>query len=129
MVWARWALAVVALSISACTPPRLGLGKTSQNQLITESEVEASHGSNAYEVIAKLRAGFLTYRGETSLYKSRSTPYPTVWVDGMEFGPIASLRNVPAAQIATIRLYRSWDATTKFGVGNMGGVIEITTRQ
>jgi hypothetical protein len=32
-------------------------------------------------------------------------------------------------QIATIRLYRSWEATTKFGAGNMGGVIEIITRQ
>lgn len=129
MGWARWALAVLAMVVSACTPPRLGPGKTSHNQLITENEIEASHGSNAYEVIAKLRASFLTYRGETSLYKSRSTPYPTVWLDGMEYGPIASLRNVPAAQISTIRLYRSWDATTKFGVGNMGGVIEITTRQ
>jgi hypothetical protein len=115
--------------VAACTTTRLGSGKISYSQLITENEIEASHGGNAYDVISELRAGFLTYRGETSLDKSRSTPYPTVWVDGMEYGPIASLINVPAAHIATIRLYRSWDATTKFGVGNTGGVIEITTRQ
>lgn len=129
MVWARWALAVLAVLVAACTPPRLGPGQISNTQLITENEIEASHSNSAYDVIAKLRANFLTYRGETSFDKSRSTPYPTVWVDGMEYGPIGTLRNVPAAQISTIRLYRSWEATTKFGVGNMGGVIEITTRQ
>jgi len=52
-----------------------------------------------------------------------------VYVDGQEFGPIASLRNLPASQIGAIRLYRSWEATTKFGTGNMGGVIAVTTRR
>jgi hypothetical protein len=52
-----------------------------------------------------------------------------VYVDGQAFGPIGTLRNIPASQIATIRLYRSWEATTKFGTGNMGGVVAITTRQ
>jgi hypothetical protein len=39
------------------------------------------------------------------------------------------LRNIPASQVSTIRLYRAWEATTKFGTGNMSGVIAITTRQ
>jgi outer membrane cobalamin receptor len=47
----------------------------------------------------------------------------------MEFGPITSLRNIPASEISTIRLYRAWEATTKYGTGNMGGVIAISTRQ
>jgi outer membrane cobalamin receptor len=50
-------------------------------------------------------------------------------VDGQEYGPIGTLRNIPASEISTIRLYRSWEATTKFGTGNMGGVIAITTRR
>ena len=121
-------LIVVALAL-ACTPPRLGSGESATTQLITEDEVEASRGSDAFEVIQRLRANFLTYRGETSLNKNRSQPYPTVWVDGQEYGPISALRAIPASQIATIRLYRSWEATTKFGTGSMGGVIAITTRQ
>lgn len=28
----------------------------------------------------------------------------------------------------TLDLYRAWEATTKFGTGNMGGVIEVTTK-
>jgi hypothetical protein len=39
------------------------------------------------------------------------------------------LRNIPASDVAVIRLYRSWEATTKFGAGKMGGVIAVTTRQ
>ena len=89
----------------------------------------ASLATTAYELIHRLRPNFLTYRGETSFERSKSQPYPTVYVDGQEFGPIGTLRNIPASQIATIRLYRSWEATTKFGSGNLGGVIAITTRQ
>ena len=112
----------------ACAPAHTAHGSV-DSQLITEDEIEASRAPNAYEVIQKLRANFLTYRGETSLDRSKSQPYPTVYMDGQEFGPISSLRNVPASQVATIRLYRSWEATTKFGTGNMGGVIAVTTRQ
>jgi hypothetical protein len=127
MVGARLLVALVP-AVLACTTPRTGPG-ISDSQLITEDEVEASRAPTAFEVIQKLRANFLTYRGETSFDRTRSQPYPTVYVDGQAFGPIGTLRNIPASQIATIRLYRSWEATTKFGTGNMGGVIAITTRQ
>ena len=100
-----------------------------ESQLITEEEVEASRAPTAFEVIQKLRANFLSYRGETSLNHNNSQPYPIVYVDGQEFGPIGSLRNIPASQVSTIRLYRSWEATVTFGTGYMGGVIAITTRK
>lgn len=125
----RSVVALLALVLGvACAPARVSRGSV-DSQLITEDEIEASRAPNAYEVIQKLRANFLTYRGETSFNKSNSQPYPTVYIDGQEFGPISSLRNIPASQVATIRLYRSWEATTKYGTGNMGGVIAVTTRQ
>jgi outer membrane cobalamin receptor len=121
-------LAAVSLLGFACAAPRTVRGG-GDSQLITEDEIEASRAPTAYEVIQRLHSNFLTYRGETSFDKSKSQPYPTVYIDGQEFGPISSLRNIPASQVATIRLYRSWEATTKFGTGNMGGVIAVTTRQ
>jgi hypothetical protein len=113
----------------ACSPPRQGPGEISNTQIITEEEIVASRAANAYEAIQKLRANFLTYRGETSLTKSRSMPYPTVYLDGQEFGPITTLRTIPASQVASIRLYRAWEATTKYGSRNMSGVIEVSTRR
>jgi len=118
-------LAVVAI---ACSPPRSQAPGGVDTQLITEEEIDASRAATAYEAVQKLRANFLSYRGETSLNRNQSQPFPTVYVDGMEFGQIASLRTIPASQVSTIRLYRSWEATTKFGTGKMGGVIAVTTR-
>lgn len=124
----RPGLLVLVLGL-ACAPAATRPRGGSDPQLITEEEVEASRAPTAYEVIQKLRANFLSYRGETSFTRSNSQPYPTVYLDGQQYGPLSILRNIPASQVSTIRLYRSWEATTKFGTGNMGGVIAITTRQ
>ena len=123
-------LMVAAASVLAvgCSPPRIAR-QGADTQLITEAEVDNSHAANAFEVIQKIRPNFLHDRGETSLSKSRSTPYPIVYVDGQEFGPIASLRNIPVSQISTIRLYHAWEAATVFGASSGGGVIAITTRR
>lgn len=127
----RQRLAVVALCVAAvgCSTAKVGPSDQTTSPVITQDEIEASRAATAYDAIQKLRANFLSYRGETSFNKKNSQPYPTVYVDGQEYGPIGSLRSIPASQVATIRLYRSWEATTKFGTGNMGGVIAITTRQ
>ena len=124
-----WELVLIPAILLGCTPPRFGSGEVPNPQVITEDQIEASRGATAYEVIQKVHANFLSYRGETSLNRNSSRPFPTVYLDGQEYGPISTLANLSASQIATIRLYRSWEATTKFGTGNMGGVIAITTRQ
>ena len=129
MARARVLFALLSAVMLACTHPRLGPGEMSNSQFISEDEIQASRESTAYDVIHKLRGNFLSYRGETNFDKSKSQPYPTVYVDGQEFGPISTLRSIPASEISTIRLYRAWEATTKFGTGNMGGVIAISTRQ
>ena len=129
MARTRLVLALVPAVLFACAPSRQRPVDSSKQQIITEDEIDASGASTALEAIQRLRVGFLTYRGETSFDKSKSQPYPTVYVDGQEFGPIGSLRNISASQVSTIRLYRSWEATMKFGTRNLGGVIAITTRQ
>jgi len=113
----------------ACAPPKVEKPESANSQLITEAEVEASGAVTAFDVIQKLHANFLHDRGETSLSKSRSAPYPTVYVDGQEFGALPSLRLIPSIQISTIRLYRAWEAATTFGATNGAGVIAITTRR
>jgi hypothetical protein len=122
-------LLALPLSIAlACSHPRLGPGGVYDSQVITEDEIVDSRASNAYEVIHKLRANFLTNRGETTLNRSAS-PYPVVYVDDQEFGPMSTLSGIPASQISMIRLYRVSEANAKYGTHNMSGVIAITTRQ
>jgi len=129
MISVRSFLPVASVVFLACSAPRVGPGVMSDSSLINQEEIDASRAANAFEVIQKLRANFLSYRGETSLNKNRSTPYPTVYLDDQEYGPINTLRSIPASQISSIRLLRAWEATTKYGTGNMGGVIAITTRK
>ena len=125
---ARWVVALTLAVAVGCSHPQLGPGEVYNSQVITEDEIIASRASTAFEVIHKLRANFLTNRGETSLNRSQSNPYPTVYLDDQEFGPISSLTSIPAAQITMIRLYRVSEANAKYGSQNPSGVIAITTR-
>jgi hypothetical protein len=125
---ARLVTAVALACAVACSHPQLGPGEVYDSQVITEDEIVASRASNAYEIIHKLRANFLTNRGQTSLNRSDSNPYPVVYVDDQEFGPISTLSGIPAAQISSIRLYRVSEANAKYGNHNMSGVISIITR-
>lgn len=129
MLGARFFVSLLPAVVFACSPPRLGPGEISNSQVITEEEIVASRAVNAYEVIHKLRANFLTNRGETGFNRGQSNPYPTVYVDDQEFGPISTLSSIPAAEIAMIRLYRVSEANARYGTRNLAGVIAITTRQ
>ncbi len=125
---ARWVTIASSLAAFACAGSRqASSGLDHQNQIITEEEIVDSKAVNAYEAIRKLRGNFLSYRGRTTMMNT-SSPEPTVYMDENAFGPLASLRTIPASQVAQIRLYRAWEAATKYGNGNMGGVIEVTTR-
>lgn len=41
---------------------------------------------------------------------------------------LAQLKNIQASDVATIRVYRASEAATRFGAGNVGGVIEVYTK-
>lgn len=125
----RWVITLPLVVAAACSHPQLGPGEVFNSQVITEDEIVASHASNAFDVIHKLRANFLTNRGQTSFNRTAANSYPTVYLDDQEFGPITTLSSIPAAQIAMIRLYRVSEANQKYGAHNLTGVIAITTKQ
>jgi hypothetical protein len=128
MVHSRWIGLLVPVVLIGCAPHYVARGAYDPN-LITEDEIVDSHASNAYDVIHKLRANFLSYRGKISIYSPATVSMPTVYVDEQRYGDINVLPTIPAEVIATIRLYRAWDATTRYGINNASGVISITTRQ
>ncbi len=128
MARSHWLHVLVPVAMLACVPARSSTGPAYDSQLITEDEIVRSHASSAFDAIQKLRANFLSNRGPTTI-SARSSPYPTVYVDEQIYGDITILRSIPAEIVSTIRLYRSWEATTRYGTGNMGGVIAVTTRQ
>jgi len=128
MVRAHWIGILVPVVLLGCAPHRVAPGAYDPN-LITEDEIVDSHAATAYDVIHKLRGNFLSYRGKISIYSPATVSMPTVYVDEQRYGDINILSSIPAEVIATIRLYRAWDATTRYGINNASGVIAITTRQ
>ena len=129
MLNARLSPLALIVTLSACTAapridPALAPGDP---EIITLDEITASRGVSAYDVIKKVHANFLSYRGRTSLRDTVSS-MPMVFVDDQIFGPIGVLRDIQASQIAEIRLYRAWEAVLKYGTGLPGGAISIKTR-
>ena len=126
-----YALLLVAMS-SGCAPPSSSGadGDNRKSQVITQKEIStAGMSGSAFEVVSRLRPNFLVSRGQTTISGQNVASYPNVYLDGVVFGDINTLRNIDSAQIAEIRLYQAWEAQTKFGLGNNGGVIAITTRR
>ena len=120
--------AVIPFMLFACAHSN-GIKQPEVRQdVITEDEIARSSAINGYEVVTKLRANFFANRGRTSV-NGTSNSDPTVYVDDQPYGPLPILKTIPASQISLIRLYRSWEATTKYGTGNMGGVIAVSTKQ
>jgi len=117
-----------ALAVAACAPSRGSYAPTRESACITQAEIVASLAVDAYDAVAKLRANFLASRGRMS-FRSNESTLPTVFVDGLEYGPVSTLKLIPATDVAEIRLFRSWEAATTFGTGFMAGVIAVTTRR
>ena len=122
-------VAVICFALQACAHGQQSNARRHYNaQLITEAEIIEANVASAYDVIRKVRANFLTYRGRTN-FRGSAASEPRVYVDDQPYGGVSSLRSIRAGQVAEIRLYRAWEATTKFGTGNMDGVIAVTTRR
>ena len=118
---------LLAVTLTACVKASHST-QSVQRDLITEEEIVASNAMNAYDVVQKLRGNFLSDRGKTTIL-GRSPSKPTVFVDGIQFGEIQSLRSISASVVQSIRLYRAYEAEQRYGNGVMGGVIEVTTKK
>jgi len=76
---------------------------------------------DAFQAIQRLRARWL---------QSRSGTFAKVYVDGAERpGGLDSLNGMPVADISDMRYLSANEATTRFGTGNSGGAILITTKR
>lgn len=99
----------------------------SEPNVITADQIAETRAVTAYDAVHKLQPNFLVARGPTSLLGT-SSAFPNVYVDNVPYGALSTLQDIPAQDVAMIRMYRAWEATYKFGTGNMGGVIEVFTK-
>ena len=118
--------AAALLTLGACGARPHHVTPQDRN-LITADEIAKSNASNAYEAVERLRPAFLRTRGAQSL-QNQEPPTPMIYVDGMRYGPLQTLSSIPAIGIVSIQYLSAIEATQRFGFGNEGGAIMITTR-
>ena len=101
--------------------------RPSNRQVISAAELAQVSDRTAYDAIVRLRGEFLHSRAMK--LEAPGMAQPLVYLDNMQYGPIASLRDIPLAAVQEIRLVRAIDATTRYGTGHGGGIIEVFTKQ
>jgi hypothetical protein len=118
-------LAILLAGLLACTPP--SSVKTTRNaSVITRDEIAASHAYNAYDAINLLRPNFLQNHGQMTISGS-DTGFPKVYLNHQLYGDLESLRTFQVNGIREIHYYNGTEASSRFGLGNASGAIEIIT--
>lgn len=119
--------ACLAVVVAACaSAPRSGAPAASN--LITRAELDAAGTASVYDAVVRLRPSFLRDRGPTSVVNAAARRVAMVFVDGSEYGEIASLERFTSSRVEEIRYYSGPEATTKFGSSYGAGVIALKMR-
>lgn len=117
-------LYLIALTSAIGCASAASSGSRRDPNLITEQDIAGVPVTNAYEAVERLRPLFLRSRGKTSI-NTPNTQYPMVYVDGVRYGDLNSLRNILAIHVLEIRSYNGAEAGARFGLQNTAGVIEV----
>ena len=126
----RCACLVLAFVLSACasstdTPFAEGGGTATRaargnSTLIVRAQLDELMGSSALEAVERFNRRWLS--------PARGGGYARVVIDERDRRDLNVLRLLSSDGIESMRFLRSIDATTKYGSGFTGGVIEVTSR-
>jgi len=107
-----------------------GVAQKSANYLPFDEIANAHADANTvYDAVARLRPNWLAPHGVTSSNMSSTTEFATVFVDGVLYGDLSTLRNLQAYHVADIRYYDITQSGAKYGIrGGSSGVIDVRTK-
>jgi hypothetical protein len=109
-------------SVASAPAPR----RSDRTRLMPD-EIATTRESNMYDVVSKLRPQWLQTRGVAS--RDAEATQIQVYLDGVkQDGGVQSLRQIEPARVTAAQRIDGADATTRFGMGNSGGAILISTR-
>jgi hypothetical protein len=94
--------------------------------LITREEIQTIPPTTAYDVVREFRQQWLQARGP-DLVSVGGRSGPVVAVDNVLRGRLDELGAIRSEDIREIRFIPARDATTRWGSGVQGGVIEVVT--
>ena len=111
---------------SAGPRARLGGATRAVGDRLTASEIATTGAVTAFDAVVRLRPRYLMGRGATSVQPFESAPV-TVYLDGIRWIGVEVLRSVRAADVIEIEHLSTTEATTRYGLGHLGGVLLVKT--
>ena len=94
--------------------------------LIVRAQLEEFTGRTAGEAVSRLHRRWLEATRGGSF--SDGPSFARVVIDGTARSDLEELDRIPADAVESMRYLSASDATTRYGTGFPGGVIEVTTR-
>ena len=129
-LFARITLLVsVALTLAACSHGGSGTKSDPRRRtdLITAADMTRSHWPNAYELVRELRPNWLNNRGPDTI--SGNPTQVQVVLDGMRYGDVIRLRDLPVANIEYLQYFDPIEASGRWGLGFGAGAIYVASRR
>jgi hypothetical protein len=119
----RLTLAAFALvmGLAGCASGGGGGGGGGSGNRLTIDDMSEVQQLSVYQTIQRLRPRWL---------RQRSNKLPNVYIDGSRrTGGLDDLRSMRTSEVQEMQYLSGSDATTRFGTGNDGGAILVTTRR
>lgn len=118
------ALAAGVTGMPACASAGTGSAQGHRSDVLTAEEIAGSPARDALEAVRQLRPAWLRTHGSQSI-PDPDPPVPVVYVDHQWYGTAEALSDFSVADIHELRYLNPTDATTRYGTGHRGGVIEV----
>lgn len=119
------ALALLVLVVSGCgSAGRPATGSRLAPDVILLEEIQQSSAANAYDLVTQVRPNWLRGRGSSSFRSSR-VELPVVYLDDRPQGQPEILRSFAIHSLAELRYLNATSATTRYGEGHAGGIIQV----
>jgi TonB-dependent Receptor Plug Domain len=137
MTWLKAVVIAVALTGCATGGATTGNGPGAAYRdpnLITAAELQKENSPNVYAAIQHLRPEMLRQHTENGSMSINSTMTGSdaydvhVYLDNTRLGDVSDLKTISVTTIKEIRYLNPTQAMQRFGSGNPGGVIMLTSR-
>jgi hypothetical protein len=130
-------LSLLLLSLVACSNATSHRPPYRDRSVMTASDIRKTGAKTALEAVRLVAPRvFGTNNGErnsTSGPRGRSTflltDDPMVFLDGVQVADVSELADMPASDIASIRVMNGIDSSIRFGTGGGNGAILIRTKR
>jgi hypothetical protein len=121
-------LALGLLPLGSCVMGGQMSKPTGASSVIGRDEIDESSATNAYDLVYQVRPLWLRGRGSPNL-RGGAPVLPVVYVGHVRQGSVETLRSFGTNGLLELRYLDATTATTRYGDGHSGGVIEVDVRR